>query len=139
MGLSIFHIDKSIDIEDIESKLSSLYKKKKEIEDEIDELEDEKDSSILSSFNVTHNLVPMAKKAGLYDILWHPEEKGILFANQLIEPLEKGIKKLKVNPNEFKQLNAANGWGTYEGFVKFCESVLSSCYKYPNSSIDAEP
>jgi hypothetical protein len=110
MGLALLHIDKSVDIEGIDAQLSILYEKKKEIEEEIRELHYTREKAFLSSVKATHNLVPMAKEAGLYNFLWHPEEIGISLASQLIEPLEKGIIRLKETPEKFKKLNPPNGW-----------------------------
>jgi hypothetical protein len=138
MGLALLHIDKSVDIEGIDAQLSILYEKKKEIEEEIRELHYAREKAFLSSLKATHNLVPMAKEAGLYNFLWHPEEIGISLASQLIDPLEEGIIRLKATPEKFKKLNPPNGWGSYEGFVKFCESVLRVCRNYPDSTIEAD-
>jgi hypothetical protein len=87
--------------------------------------------------NITHNLVPMAKAAGLYDYVWHPEGMGIYKAKELIDPLREGLHSLKLYPEKYKQYNPSNGWGDYEGFVQFIESYLSACYMYPEADIDA--
>lgn len=87
--------------------------------------------------NITHNLVPMAKAAGLYDYVWHPEGMGIYKAKELIDPLREGLHNLKLDPEKYKQYNPSNGWGDYEGLVKFIESYLSACYMYPEADIDA--
>jgi hypothetical protein len=87
--------------------------------------------------NITHNLVPMAKAAGLYDYVWHPEGMGIYKAKELIDPLREGLHNLKLDPEKYKQYNPSNGWGDYEGLVKFIESYLSTCYMYPEADIDA--
>ena len=47
-------------------------------------------------FNITHNLTKMASAAKIYSILWRPQEAGIKKAGQLIEPLEVGIKRMKI-------------------------------------------
>lgn len=54
------------------------------------------------SGNITHNLGRMAAEAGIYEALWRPEEKQYTKAEQLIEPLEKGLEKLRSNPDYFK-------------------------------------
>jgi hypothetical protein len=46
-------------------------------------------------YNITHNLVPMAKVAGLYDYVWHPEGMGIYKAKGLIDPLREGLHREK--------------------------------------------
>ena len=76
------------------------------------------------SSNITHNLGEMAAEAGIYDCLWRPETKGISKAEQLIEPLEKGLAELKERPEHYQQFNASNGWGIYPHFVEFVEKYL---------------
>lgn len=83
--------------------------------------------------NITHNLNTMAKEAKIYDILWHPPE--ICLAKRLIRDLEKGLGRLKDNPEYFKKFNPPNGWGSYEGFVSFVSNYLDACKKYPKSSV----
>jgi len=89
-------------------------------------LEDE-DGNELYSRNITHNLNKMADAAGVYKVLWRPEEIGIKYASQIIEPLTEGLTKLVVNKQEFEQYNPKNGWGDYEGLVMFCADYLQAC------------
>jgi len=42
------------------------------------------------SANITHNLNEMAGAAGIYKYLWRPEEVGIYYAENLIDPFTKG-------------------------------------------------
>jgi len=85
--------------------------------------------------NITHNLGEMANNAGLYAILWRPEEEGVEFAGELIKPLSKGLDKLKSKPDFFKQFNPANGWGDYEALVKFVSSYLDACRNNPDAIV----
>jgi hypothetical protein len=87
------------------------------------------------SDNITHNLNTMADKAGIYEILWHPDEIGITKASELIEPLGLGLGRLKEKPDYFKQFEASNGWGKYENLVKFVENYLSACMENPDAEI----
>ena len=41
------------------------------------------------------------------------------------------------DPEKYKAFNAPNGYGKYEDFVRFCDSVLHWCNKYPDSVIEA--
>lgn len=86
--------------------------------------------------NITHNLGPMAKEAGIYQHLWRPEELGITTAQELIEPLTEGLAKLKADPAHYNQFNAANGWGLYEHFVPFVEGYLEACKENPDAVIE---
>jgi len=85
--------------------------------------------------NITHNLGAMAKRAALYQALWHPEEIGIIHANQLIPILTMGLDVLKEYPDYFRTFNAINGWGKYENLVSFVETYLDACKLYPNSFV----
>ena len=85
--------------------------------------------------NITHNLVKMADKAGIYAYLWRPDEWDITHAKQLIEPLTLGLSNLHAQPEYFKQFNPENGWGTYEGLVDFVEEYLDACKKYPDAKV----
>lgn len=87
------------------------------------------------SANITHNLIKMADEAGLYSILWGPEEMNLTKAYQLVEPLRLGLKILKSEPERFMKLNASNGWGKYENFVPFVEKYLEACLEYLNADI----
>lgn len=79
------------------------------------------------SANITHNLTKMADAAGLYEPLWRPDEIGIIKAYQLLEPLSRGLESLKANPDYYRTFNPENGWGSYEGLVKFVEKYLEAC------------
>lgn len=85
--------------------------------------------------NITHNLNEMAKSAGIYEPLWRPEENGITKAEQLIEPLTNGLAELRANPDKYKAYNPENGWGDYNGLIRFVEEYLSMCQKHPNATV----
>lgn len=86
--------------------------------------------------NITHNLGPMAEAAGIYHHLWRPEEIGVHKAEQLIEPLARGLAFLKADPAKFQALNAPNGWGEYEHFVPFVEGYLQACRDNPDADVE---
>ncbi len=90
------------------------------------------------SANITHNLNEMAGAAGIYKYLWRPEEVGIYYAENLIDPLTKGLEELKNNPEEYKKYNSENGYGMYEDFVEFVENYICACKKYPDSFVKAD-
>lgn len=87
------------------------------------------------SANVTHNLGRMAEEAGLYEIVWRPEENGIEKASQLIVPLEAGIALMKSDPERFEAFNSPNGWGLYKNFVPWLERYLAACREHPNAAV----
>jgi len=85
--------------------------------------------------NITHNLNTMAEKAGLYKVMWRPEEIGVSKAKQAIVLLEEGLGKLEERPDYYKRFNPDNGWGDYEGLVDFVEDYLMACRNHPEATI----
>ena len=85
--------------------------------------------------NITHNLGDMARVAGLYDYLWHPEDHEITKAAQLIQPLREGLERLRNKPDFFERFNPKNGWGTYKSFVQFVELYLKACQEDPDAAV----
>lgn len=85
--------------------------------------------------NITHNLREMASKAGVYEVLWRPEEFEAKYAKDIVEILEIGLMELKSRPQYFEQFNSPNGWGLYENFVSFVEEYLKVCIEYPQAEI----
>ena len=96
---------------------------------------DDWDQEDLFCANVTHNLGEMADEAGIYMALWRPEEIGCVKADDIITMLEEGIEKLVDNPTDYEKFNPENGWGTYEGLVKFAAKTLEACKKYPDACL----
>ncbi len=88
------------------------------------------------SSDVTHNLSLMALKAGLYEILWKPEENGITNAKQAIEPMIMAIKDMKNRPDYFKKFNPKNGFGDYDNFIVWLDEYLKACVSYPKAHIN---
>lgn len=86
--------------------------------------------------SVTHNLVPMAKEAGIFQQLWTPGEIGISKARRLIEPLRAAIALMRAKPARFKKHNVKNGWGRYDEFVPWIERYLSACEEHPDANVE---
>lgn len=85
-------------------------------------MQDTEESEVYSA-NITHNLGRMAEEAGIYRVLWRPEEIGI----------EKAW--LKRRPDHFKAFNPSNGWGSYEGLCSFVGDYLAACEQYPAATV----
>ena len=100
--------------------------------------QEEVETNEVYSANITHNLNTMATEAGIYEYLWRPDEIGVTHATELIEPLRQGLHKLKSEPEKYKKFNPDNGWGTYEGLIRFVENYLNACYEYPNATIEVD-
>lgn len=95
------------------------------------------DDQEVYSANITHNLGSMADVAGIYTHLWRPEELGITKAKELVEPLRAGLEKLRASPEEYKKHNPSNGWGNYDGLVRFVANYLEACEQYPEADVSA--
>jgi hypothetical protein len=93
------------------------------------------EDNIVFEYNITHNLNTMAQEAGIYEYLWHPESLNITTAKQLIDPLLKGYRLLLSDRERLKAFNPPNGWGSYEGLVKFVKAYYDACYTYPSAKI----
>lgn len=85
--------------------------------------------------NITHNLGPMAEAAGIYQMLWQPEELNITHAKQLIEPLTMALALLLKEPEKFEKYNPENKWGNYFVFTKFVTTYLAACSTYSEATI----
>ena len=116
---------------------------------------EEEETNCVFKYNITHNLGEMADKAGIYDALWRPyrlhkdyflfdkyddemlfEAEHEMYAKNIISILQEGLKDLEDKFDYFKQFNPENGWGTYEGFVRFVEKYLEACIAYPEANIE---
>lgn len=86
--------------------------------------------------NLTHNLVPMAKEAGLFQCLWQPHEIGSK-AVDMVPHIQAGLARLSESPEYFKMFNPKNGWGTYDCLVEVAEAYLSNCQMYPEADVAA--
>jgi hypothetical protein len=95
---------------------------------------DDDDPTVFSA-NITHNLGEMAGVAGIYEALWRPEDIDIKYAGQLVEVLETGLARLVADREKYEAFNPKNGWGDYDGLVKFMESYLAACREYPNAEV----
>jgi hypothetical protein len=95
----------------------------------------EGESSVVYWGNITHNLNKMAEEAGIYHYLWRPDIMMISTAGELIEPLHIGLTLLQGQPDRFKAFNPENGWGDYDGLVRFVSDYLSACEKYPMAKV----
>lgn len=83
-------------------------------------------------WNMTHNVTPMWRLAGVYESLY--ESKGQL-AGEHIEKLRAGVNHMKANPDAYKNLNPANGWGSYEVALKWLKEVLTGFERCPKAII----
>lgn len=57
-------------------------------------------------------------------------------ARDLIAPLTAGLALLESDPERFKTFNPANGWGNYDGLVRFVRDYLVACKEYPEATVE---
>jgi hypothetical protein len=86
----------------------------------------------LFSNNITHNLVPMWQKAGVYDALYNSDGKR---AREISNALIYGHAEMITSRKEFEKLNSPNGWGKYENAIRFLHDAMEACLKYPEAII----
>jgi hypothetical protein len=97
-------------------------------------LEDMRRTEVYQS-NVTHNLNTMAMEAGIYQLLWRPDELRITYAGDLIAPLREGLARLRADPDRFKRFNPENGWGSYDDLCTFVAEYLAACESNPDATV----
>jgi len=93
----------------------------------------------LFSINITHNLGGMADAAGLYAVMWRPDEMTppVKIAREAIPFLQAGLTKLRSNPDEYREMNPKNGHGSYENLEETALQYLKACWDYPDAEISA--
>lgn len=90
---------------------------------------------VLFEANITHNLVPMAKFAKFYEVVWRPDQNEIDAAYEIIDELDNGIKFMLSFPDACKMFDASNGWGTYDQFMPWLTELLEACKKFPLAEV----
>ena len=97
---------------------------------------------VVHSENITHNLGKMANAVNLsdgltlYDVLWRPDEHGLLYAAEIKGYLFEGWEILKNDPKKFQQYNPENGWGNYENLLEFVRNYIDACLENPDAIIE---
>ena len=82
--------------------------------------------------NYTHNVVEMWNDAGCYDALYMSNGMN---AKDIIPFLDKAIKSMSENPDDYKKLNPENGWGDYDSALEFLKRVRGMCDANPDAVI----
>ena len=75
--------------------------------------------------NVTYNLADMYYKC-------IDKDKGFrkldgMNCKEALPIIEKAIKDMLNNADEYRKLNPKNGWGSYEGLLKVLQEMRSCC------------
>lgn len=82
--------------------------------------------------NTTHNHGPIAREAGVYEAIWEP---GACKASDISERIWIGIMLMAAEPERFKRLDAANGWGSWAHFLPWVCEYCSALRQYPNATV----
>lgn len=82
--------------------------------------------------NITHNLGKMFRDAGVYDILWHGDDRR---AGEQVAALEAAVTMMEADPERFSALSASNGWGTYEQALPWLREVVTAFKEYPDATL----
>ena len=103
---------------------------------------------VLFEANLTHNLGEMARKCGLYDVMWRPyrltnvpdKDEGLLTiqAVSLISSLVVGIMELDHNHTKYKAFNPENEWGNFDGLLEVAKELLEACENYPKAIVKVD-
>ena len=97
------------------------------------ELRNEED--VVFEWNITHNLTKMAERAGCYMAVWRPFEVECFKASDISQILMDSIQGMVKNKEYMEVFNPENGWGDYDGLLRFLCEYASACYKHPDSMI----
>jgi len=81
----------------------------------------------------TYNLAPLWREA--FD-----DERGIRMLNGAVASsathvLRLGIERMLAQPERYRKLEPANGWGDYEGAVDVLQRLLTKCQAYPKATV----
>lgn len=87
---------------------------------------------VWSSDNVTHNLTPMWREAGCYEALYRSDGAT---AESVVDCLDRALADMTARPAVFRSLNPENGWGSYEGAIRFLRSTIVGFNRYPKALI----
>jgi hypothetical protein len=75
--------------------------------------------TLVANVNVTYNLGPMLRAAGMD---W--ADFTCLRPEELTRKITATIEELKARPEHYRALNPPNGFGTYEGLITSLGEVL---------------
>jgi len=77
--------------------------------------------------NITHNVEPMWRTAGAPLTGKDEGETGAC----LLPDLRAAIEAMLTEPERFRKMNSPNGWGTYEGCLRFLFRVAWEAADHP--------
>ena len=104
---------------------------------------------------MTHNLAEMFHKAGFYEAMMNetggtgtfgevvlgkgrkPLARAPMTAAELLPLVSAGLQDMRDNPTEYRALEPENGWGKYEGALKFTEALAKACAEHPAAVVES--
>lgn len=78
------------------------------------------------SDNYTSNVAPMWRDAGIDLREWHGQP-----AIELCQPLRSAISDMTTRPDHYLALEPTNGWGDYNGALRFLIDLAAACETHP--------
>ena len=88
-------------------------------------------TEVVNVGNYTWNVSPMYKEALGYTLSELDNKK----ANEVIDELAEGHKKMIKKPQKYKKMNPDNGWGDYEGAKEYLHDIIIACAENPECII----
>lgn len=91
-----------------------------------------KEVQVFDAGNYTCNVAPMYFEAiggeGLRSF-------DGLIANYVGLELGRVIEEMKRDPDKYEKMNPKNGWGNYEGAVRFLKKIREGCLDHPLATV----
>lgn len=84
------------------------------------------------SANITHNLHPMWREAGVDDALYQSEGET---AASILPMLRAGVEMMEYDPQRFKRHDSPNGWGLYVNALPWLKRLAEACEEHPTAII----
>jgi hypothetical protein len=50
-------------------------------------------------------------------------------------PLADGVKRMEVDPDKYREMNPPNGWGDYEGALRYLRKLAEACAEHAKCTI----
>ena len=77
---------------------------------------------------------------GMYREAFKPQEGGVdqlheMDCNEASKHLQRAIDAMKADPDKYKVMNPANGWGDYEGAMRTLNDLLVLCQEHPEGTV----
>ena len=86
-----------------------------------------------ASWNYTHNCNEMMREAG-YDWVYHLDGQLLV---ETLPRFEAMLANLKADPERYRALNPANGWGDYDRLVALWDTILPRAHDIQAHVADA--